>query len=405
MNGPAPYAALLVVALLLVACDGTKGGPDATPTPTREPTQTPTVAPATTKTPLPTQTPAIPDASPSTALDLPDGFTAYAIANGFYRATSIALAADGTIYVSERHGSVYRLADDDGDGVFEQRVRFAGGAATRLVHEDTDAVTGIVFAPDGSLYVAATGRVVAVSDTDGDGVGDATRDVIGDLPTGLHQNNGMVFGPDGRLYTTNGSTCDQGCDEADERSATILQSNVDGSDLRVYAHGLRNTYDLVFDGQGRLWATDNGSDAPCATIDELNLIVDGGDYGWPYGERCDEFQSGIPPVGDLGLHTAATGIDEYDGVHFPAQYRGNLFLTLWGRFGGSSGDETLVLRRVVVEETADGPRATVLPFASGFEHPIDVLTDSDGTLLVLDYGSGREGTATGTLYRIVYTGG
>lgn len=393
MNGSLRYAALLVIALLLVACDGTGGRPEATPTPTREPTSTPPLAPAPTATPSLTPGPAIPDVPPSTALDLPDGFTAYAIANGFYRATSIALAADGAIYVSERHGTVYRLADSDGDGVFEQRVRFAGFDETEI--------TGIVFAPDGSLYVAVTGRVVAVSDTDGDGVGDATRDVIGNLPSGRHQNNGMVFGPDGKLYITNGSTCDS-CDESDERSATILQANADGSGLRVYARGLRNPYDLGFDSQGRLWATDNGTD-DCATIDELNLVIEDGDYGWPYGSACDAFRSGIAPAADLGLHTAATGIDEYDGGHFPAQYKGNLFLTLWGTFG-PPGAEALVLRRVVVDETAEGPRATVLPFASGFEHPIDVLTDRDGTLLVLDYGSGRQDPATGTLYRIVYTG-
>ena len=395
MNRPLHYAALLVIALLLAACNGAGGGPEATPTATREPISTPTVAPATTSTPLPTSTPAIPDAPPSTALDLPDGFTAYAIANGFYRATSIALASDGTIYVSERHGTVYRLADSDGDGVFEQRVRFAGFGETEI--------TGIVFAPDGSLYVAVTGRVVAVSDTDGDGVGDARRDVIGDLPFGLHQNNGMVFGPDGKLYITNGSTCDE-CAQTDERSATILQSNADGSGLRVYARGLRNPYDLAFDSQGRLWATDNGSDAPCATIDELNLVIDGGDYGWPYGSDCDAYRSGIVPAADLGLHTAATGIEEYDGNHFPAQFRGNLFLTLWGKFFGPSGPDALVLLRVVIDETADGPQATVLPFASGFEHPIDVLMDRDGTLLVLDYGSGGDDPPSGTLYRIVYTG-
>ncbi len=393
MNGPLRYAALLVIALLLVACDGTGGGPEATPTPTREPANTPTVAPAPTATPLLTPTPAIPDATPSMALDLPDGFTAYAIAGGFFRPTSIALGPDGAIYVSERHGTVYRLADGDGDGVFDERVFFADGFTE---------ITGLAFAPQGPLYVSSRGRVSTVRDTDGDGVGDATHDVISGLPNGLHQNNGLVFGPDGKLYITNGSTCDE-CAQADDRSAAILQANPDGSELRVYARGLRNTYDVVFDAQGRLWGTDNGSDAPCATIDELNLIVDGGDYGWPYGAACDEFGSGIPPAADLGLHTASTGIDEYGGSHFPAQYQGNLFLTLWGSQVFTPEFEPALLH-IGIDETADGPQATVEPFGTGFVHPIDVLMDDDGTLLVLDYGSGEVGTATGTLYRIVYTG-
>lgn len=53
----------------------------------------------------------------------------------------------------------------------------------------------------------------------------------------------------------------------------------------------------------------------------------------------------------------------------------------------------------------EAPQATVLPFASGFQHPIDVAMDRDGTLLVLDYGEGSADDRSGKLYRIVYTGG
>ena len=53
----------------------------------------------------------------------------------------------------------------------------------------------------------------------------------------------------------------------------------------------------------------------------------------------------------------------------------------------------------------EGPQATVLAFATGFQHPIDVAMDRDGTLLVLDYGEGSADDRSGQLYRIVYTGG
>ncbi len=393
MAGPRSYAAFLVLALLLSACGG-GGGPEATQTPTQGPASTPIAAqtstPASTPTesPEPTPPPAIPNTTPATELSLPEGFTAYAIGEGFFRPTSIALGADGTIYISERHGNVFRLHDDNGDGVFEENVLFTSG------YEE---ITGIAFSPQGPLYVSSRGRVTTVRDTDGDTVGDTTQDIISGLPNGLHQNNGLVFGPDGKLYITNGSTCDE-CDEADERSATILQANPDGSDLRVYARGLRNPYDLTFDAQGRLWATDNGSDAPCATIDELNLIEQGGDYGWPYGEVCDPFQSGIPPVADLGLHTASAGIDVYDAGQFPGQYRGNLFVTLWGSEAYEPQPFAYVLLRIIIDEAAGVPQATVEQFGTGFQNPIDIVVDGDGTLLVLDYGSGK-------LYRIIHTGG
>jgi glucose/arabinose dehydrogenase len=380
--------ALLALALVLAACGGGSGPPPTpTPTPVPKATPTPSPAPTATESPEPTPPPAIPNTMPATELSLPEGFTAYPIAEGFFRPTSIALSPDGNIYISERHGNVFRLQDGDGDGVFEENVLFTSG------YEE---ITGIAAAPQGPLYVSSRGRVTTVRDTDGNTVGDVTQDIIAGLPNGRHQNNGLVFGPDGKLYITNGSTCDE-CDEADERSATILQANLDGSGLRVYARGLRNSYDLVFDPQGRLWATDNGSDEPCATIDELNLIEDGGDYGWPYGEVCDPFQSGIPPAADLGLHTASTGIDAYDGEHFPEEYRGNLFVTLWGSFAFEP-EFPPVLLRIVIDGTPGVPQARVEQFGTGFQNPIDVVVDGDGTLLVLDYGSGK-------LYRIIHTGG
>ena len=57
-----------------------------------------------------------------------------------------------------------------------------------------------------------------------------------------------------------------------------------------------------------------------------------------------------------------------------------------------------MLVRAIVDETPGGLEVTVAEFATGFENPIDVVADVDGTLLVLDFTAGK-------LYRIVYTGG
>jgi len=253
----------------------------------------------------------------------------------------------------------------------------------------------LLYSPGGSLYVSRTGWVTVLRDANGDTVPETPADIISGLPNGRHQNNGLVFGPDGKLYLTNGSTCDD-CVEADPRSATILQANADGSGLRVYASGLRNPYDLVFDGQGRLWATDNGSDEPCATNDELNLIRPGAHYGWPYGAACNNFASGVPPAVDLGAHTASTGITAYAGGNFPADYAGDLFLTLWGSLAYAPQLPPSLIH-VSIGGSTSAPSATASTFGTGFQHPIDVVVDRDGTLLVLDYGSG-------TLYRVAHVG-
>ncbi len=369
------------LALLLAACGGDSSG---------TPSATPTAGEATdaTATPggAPSPTVAIPAIEPSTDIDLPPGFTAYIIAGDLGLPTSVALSPEGAIYVSQYAGIILRLEDADGDGVFDRKVEFAS---------ELYFANGADFAPDGSLYVSSQGRVSIVRDTDGDTVGDQTEAIITGLPIGVHQNNGLAFGPDGKLYLTNGSTCND-CIEEDELSATILQANSDGSDLRVYARGLRNSYDLTFDSQGRLWATDNGSDPPCNTTDEINLIGESGDYGWPYRAACDNFQSGIPPIASLGFNTGSTGVDNYDGDQFPAEYRGDLFITLWGSNALAPRPGGKLLVRALINEMPEGPQVTIEEFGAGFTNPIDVVVDRDGTLLVLDFG--------GTLYRIVYTG-
>ena len=383
----------LVLALLIAACGG--GGGDAEPTSTSAPPAA-TGEPSATEPPSATPGVAVPATAPAAQIELPGGFTAYAVATGFFRPTSVTVADDGTIFVSERHGRVARLGDADGDGVFEEIVTWA---------EPPDEVTGILATPAG-VYISSRGRVLLARDADGDGAADEPQEVVTGLPNGRHQNNGLALGPDGKLYITNGSTCDD-CNEGNERSASILQANADGSELRVYASGLRNPYDLVFDASGRLWATDNGSDEPCASVDELNLIVDGGDYGWPYGEDgCDPFNDGIAPTADLGLHTASTGIDVYQAAHFPSGYTGSLFATLWGSLAFGDPTRPPSLLRIVAGDGENGQPAEVEEFGTGFVHPIDVAVDHDGTLLVLDYGIGsNEDDTSGTLYRIVYTGG
>ena len=169
-----------------------------------------------------------------------------------------------------------------------------------------------------------------------------------------------------------------------------------GGNLEVFARGLRNPYDLTFTPDGRLWATDNGSDPPCATIDELNLIQEGKDYGWPYSPGCDAFAKGERPVADLGFFTSSDGLAYYDAVAFPAEYRGSFFVAQWG---ANSGDPNIGKRvvRVTVEETAEGLRGQVTDFALGWITPWTWRVDRDGSLLVADFGSGK-------IYRIIYMG-
>ena len=137
-------------------------------------------------------------------------------------------------------------------------------------------------------------------------------------------------------------------DEKDFRRAAILEMNLDGSDMKVFASGLRNPVGLAFEpNTDVLFTTVNERDMLGDDLvpDFLTSVRRGAFYGWPYayfgthpdprkvGERDDLVARSIAPDLALGSHTASLGLAFYTAKQFPAAYHGGVFI---GQHGSSN---------------------------------------------------------------------
>jgi glucose/arabinose dehydrogenase len=358
------------------------------------------------------------DATPElrATLQAPEGFEVGVFAEELGNPRMMAVADDGTVYVTRPESNdVVALRDEDGDG--------RADGAPRVVASDLDMVHGIALR-DGRIYLATVNEIYEGRITDDGAISDLTA-MIDDLPEGgQHPRRTIDFGPDGKLYLQIGSSCNN-CMETDESMAAI--SVIDPADWsrRVFAHGLRNT--LGFDWHpdtGQMWGVDHGSDWRGDDVppDELNLLQDGAHYGWPYcwGERRpDWLSSAEPPDGTskeqfcaertqapaLGFEAHSAGIDFlfYDGEQFPQQYRGDAFIAQ----RGSWNREAPVGYKVVRVRFENGQPGEVQDFLADF------LTDdrksqlgriaglavaADGALLVSE-------DTNGVIYRVSHERG
>jgi glucose/arabinose dehydrogenase len=224
--------------------------------------------------------------------------------------------------------------------------------------------------PDGNIYVAEMNRIFRLNPADG-----ATHTVVDGLPgnelhIGRHPISHFVFDRNGDLLVNVGADTDQcaggagaatssHCPESsgDDARAVIRRYRYLGggrwdAQYSVVARGLRNSLVLVRHPSGTLLQGENSYDfAPTADrpYDEINLILDGADYGWPYcydADRATPAWSAVrvmdcasgaheKPVSMLPPHAAPLGAVYYSGAMFPA-LDGKLLMSLHGyRPGGS----------------------------------------------------------------------
>jgi len=338
------------------------------------------------------------------SIKLPAGFKIDVYAENVENARSMALSDNGILFVGTRESNLYAVVDDNKDFKADRVITIASGM---------NSPNGVAFR-NGSLFVAEINRVLRYDNIENNLENPPDPVVVNDsFPSDTHHGWKFIrFGPDGKLYVPVGAPCNICLRDDDERYASIMRMNADGTGLEVFAHGIRNTVGFDWNPQDNvLWFTDNGRDwlGDNAPPDELNRAPEKGiHFGYPFvhgGEiRDPEFGESVDinkytkPAIKLGPHVAALGMRFYTGDMFPAEYKNQIFIAEHGSWNRSSK----IGYRIMLVNVDGNNAVSYEPFAEGWlqgesvsGRPVDVLVMHDGSLLVSDdYG--------GVIYRITY---
>lgn len=356
-------------------------------------------------------------ALPLNLINLPPGFKIDIYADNLTYARSMALSPNGTLFVGTRRpfetldapngSALYAIVDKNNNNHAEANEIF-------VIAEGLNNPNGVAF-KDGSLYVAQINRIIRFDDIEAQLASPKEPVTVKELPQYLlHGWRYIGFGPDEKLYLALGANCNV-CQHDDEQNATIVRMNPDGSDMEIFAKGVRNSVGFDWDpATGELWFTDNGRDLLGNDVpsDELNHApVQGQNYGFPTchsgsipdpdlgSDKNYTCNTMVPPAWMLGPHVAPLGMRFYTGTQFPEEYQGRIFIA---EHGSWNRDEPIGYRLVTVRlqnNTAVGQEI----FAKGWlqndtawGRPVDVQTLKDGSMLVSD-------DLNSVIYRISYS--
>jgi glucose/arabinose dehydrogenase len=324
-------------------------------------------------------------------LTVPSGFRISLYAIGLGTARTMALTPKGDIILSAPPSKLLLIKKDNS--------RNDRPNAAIVLMDGLHKPSGLLLDGD-QLYVAEEARVFRIGfDQEALKITGDPQTIIRKLPHGAgHFTRTIKKGPDGFLYATIGSSCDV-CIESKAWRAAMIRFKP-GEKPQLYASGLRNTVGFDWQpGSGDLYGVDNGRDWLGDELppDEVNHIVQGGFYGWPYfygdnrpdpdfGKRVGHrSKHAIPPAHKLPAHVAPLSILFLRHTKIAALGSAAL-LTEHGSWNRSRkiGYQVVALHWRNNEITEE-------PFLSGFlrgsravGRPVDIAEDQDGVIFVSD---------------------
>jgi putative membrane-bound dehydrogenase-like protein len=252
---------------------------------------------------------------------------------------AVSVAPDGAVYVAvDEQGSlgrtpgggrVVRSIDEDGDGKADRLNLFA-----KMEHP-----RGVI-AQDGKVWVLHPPLLSVFCDDNGDGTSDRQEVLVSGLTTsqidergGDHTTNGIRMGVDGWIYIAVG---DYGFHRAkgkdgttlSQRGGGILRVRPDGTELEVFATGLRNPFAIAIDPYLNLFTRDNTNDGAGWDV-RVSHLIQTAEYGYTrtFANYPDEI---MPTLGAFG-QGGGTGALALEDNRWPPAYRGVLLTGDWGR--------------------------------------------------------------------------
>ncbi len=297
---------------------------------------------------VPSAAPAIIQAqklTPATEIK-PQGYQLQVVATGLYVPWSLVFTDNNRLLVTERSGAIRQIKD----GILAKTPLITFPEASQISEEG---LLGLEKDPQYQqnhfLYTILTyqknkttllNKVLRLIDQ-GDKI-TVDKILLDGIPAAKYHAGGRIkFGPDGKLYLTTGDA-QNGPIAQDKNSlgGKILRLNSDGSipsdnpfNSPVYSLGHRNPQGLAwYPPTNQLFITEHGpsgTDGPGGG-DEINLIVKGGNYGWPLVHHDQSKPGLISPLIQFTPAEAPAAALFYQGNLFPEFSNNFLFAALKG---------------------------------------------------------------------------